>query len=141
MKESIQAAVQYLKGNYQKLGISHDWKSKDIAILATMMGLPKEGPSAGIVMVTGIASALRNIPVRHDIAMTGEITLMGKVLAVGGILAKVQVAIESGIKTVIIPKENENDIRFLPDYLKDRVTVNYVSDISEVLDIALVSDG
>lgn len=139
MKESIEAAVQYIKAHYNELDISHDWKSKDIAVLATMMGTPKEGPSAGITIATGIVSALRQIPVRNDIAMTGEITLMGKVIPVGGVHAKVQAAIEAGLKTVILPKENENEIHYMPDYLKDRVKVIFVSDIKEVLQEVLVS--
>jgi ATP-dependent Lon protease len=139
MKESIEAAVQYIKAHYHELDISHDWKSKDIAVLATMMGAPKEGPSAGITIVTGIVSALRQIPVRNDIAMTGEITLMGKVIPVGGVHAKMQAAIEAGLQTVILPKENENEIQFMPDYLKDRVEVIFVSDIREVLQEVLIS--
>lgn len=139
MKESIEAAVQYIKAHYQELDISHDWKSKDIAVLATMMGIPKEGPSAGITIVTGIVSALRQVPVRNDIAMTGEITLMGKVIPVGGVHAKIQAAIEAGLQTVILPKENENEIHHMPDYLKDRVKVIFVSDIKEVLQEVLVS--
>ncbi len=84
-----------------------------------------------------MVSALRNIPVRHDVAMTGEITIMGKVLGVGGIQAKVQAAIEAGIKQVIVPQENENELAFMPDYLKNRLETIYVSNIHEVLDTAL----
>jgi ATP-dependent Lon protease len=139
MRESIEAAVQFIKAHHQNLGVTEDWKSKDIAILALLMGLPKEGPSAGITMVTGIVSALRNVPVRSDVAMTGEITIMGKVIGVGGTQAKVQAAIEAGIKRVIVPKENEKELAYIPDYLKDRVETIYVSNIYEVLDAALVS--
>ena len=88
-------------------------------------------------MVTGIVSALRNLPVRHDIAMTGEITIMGKVLAVDGIQPKLLAAIDAGVKTVILPAENEQDVKHLPDYMRDRVEIRYVSDIKEVLDLAL----
>ena len=137
MRESIQAAIQFIKGHHKDLGITEDWKSKDIAILALMMGIPKEGPSAGITMVTAIVSALRNIQVRHDVAMTGEITIMGKVLGVGGIQAKVQAAIEAGIKQVIVPQENKNELAFLPEYLKDRIETVFVSNIHEVLEAAL----
>lgn len=84
-----------------------------------------------------MVSALRNIPVRYDVAMTGEITIMGKVLGVGGIQAKVQAAIEAGIKQVIVPQENENELAFMPDYLKNRLETIYVSNIHEVLDTAL----
>ena len=139
MRESIEAAAQYIRAHYGDLGIAADWRDNfDVAVLATMMGVPKEGPSAGIAMVTGIVSALKGIPVRHDLAMTGEITIMGKVLPVGGIQAKLLAAIEAGVKTVILPAENEQDVRYLPDYMRDRVAICYVSDIQEVLELALV---
>jgi ATP-dependent Lon protease len=104
-----------------------------------LMGVPKEGPSAGITIVTGIVSALKNVPIRHDVAMTGEITIMGKVLGVGGILAKLQAAIEAGIKTVIMPKENEKDLAHLPAHLNGKIEVILVTNIHEVLQAALVS--
>jgi ATP-dependent Lon protease len=139
MRESIEAAAQYIRAHYKELGIAADWHENfDVAVLATMMGIPKEGPSAGITMVTGIVSVLRNVPVRHDIAMTGEITIMGKVLGVGGVQAKLLAAMEAGVKTVILPAENEQDVRHLPDYMQDQVEIRYVSDIKEVLDLALV---
>lgn len=139
MRESIEAAIQFVKAHFTELGITHDWHSKDIAVLGVLMGVPKEGPSAGITIVTGIVSALKNVPVRHDVAMTGEITIMGKVLGVGGILAKIQAAIEAGIKTVIMPKENEKDLAHLPAHLKGKVEVMLVTNIHEVLAAALVS--
>ena len=141
MRESIEAAAQYIHAHYKDLGIAADWRDNfDVAVLATMMGIPKEGPSAGVTVVTGIVSALKNLPVRHDLAMTGEITIMGKVLAVGGIQAKLLAAIEAGVKTVILPAENKQDVRYLPDYMQDRVEIHYVSDIEEVLDLALVQE-
>ena len=139
MRESIEAAAQYIRAHFKDLGISADWRENfDVAVLATMMGIPKEGPSAGVTMVTGIVSALRNVPVRNDLAMTGEITIMGKVLAVGGIQPKLLAAIDAGVKTVIVPAENEQDVRHLPDYMRDRLQIRYVSDIQSVLDLALV---
>jgi ATP-dependent Lon protease len=139
MRESIEAAAQYIRAHYKELGIAADWRDNfDVAVLATMMGIPKEGPSAGVTIVTGIVSALKNIPVRHDVAMSGEITIMGKVLGVGGIQAKLLAAIEAGVKRVILPTENEQDVRYLPDYMRDRVAIHYVSDIKEVLKLALV---
>jgi ATP-dependent Lon protease len=141
MRESIEAAAQYIRAHYKDIGISAEWRENfDVAVLATMMGIPKEGPSAGVTIVAGIVSALTNIPVRHDIALTGEITIMGKVLAVGGIQAKLLVAIEAGLKTVILPAENEQDVRHLPDYMHNRITVIYVRDIEEVLEAALVKN-
>ena len=141
MRESIEAAAQYIRAHAKELDIPSDWRENfDVAVLATMMAIPKEGPSAGISIVTGIVSALRNIKVRHDIAMTGEITIMGKVLGVGGIQAKLLAAIDAGVQTVILPSENEQDIRFLPDYMCDQIEIRYVSDIKEVLEIALVQE-
>ena len=104
-------------------GLPNDWQNNfDIAVLATMMGIPKEGPSAGITIVTGIVSALTGRPVRNEIAMTGEITIMGKVLAIGGVLPKLQAAIDAGCKEVIMPKENERDVQMTPDYVGTRST-------------------
>jgi ATP-dependent Lon protease len=138
MRESIEAAAQYVLSHASELGIPPDWRENfDVAVLATQMGIPKEGPSAGITIVTGIVSALKNIPVRHDIAMTGEITIMGKVLAVGGIQGKLLAAIEAGVKTVILPADNEQDVRFLPQYMRDRVELVYAQDIQEALTAAL----
>lgn len=142
MRESIEAAAQYIHACSKDLNIPPDWRENyDVAVLATQMGIPKEGPSAGITIVTGIVSALKNIPVRHDIAMTGEITIMGKVLAVGGIQGKLLAAIEAGVKTVILPADNEQDVRFLPQYMRDRISLLYVRDIQEALGAALVADA
>ena len=138
MKESVAAATQFIKVNAKALGLPANWsEDRDVAVLATMMALPKEGPSAGITIVTGIVSALTGRPVRNDLAMTGEITIMGKVLGVGGILPKLQAAIDAGCQEVIVPKENERDVAMLPDYLTGKVRVRHVSTIEEVLEIAL----
>jgi len=140
MRESIEAAAQYIKSHAGDLGIAADWSENfDIAVLATMMALPKEGPSAGVTIVTGIVSALKNQPVRHDVAMSGEITIMGKVLPVGGIQPKLMAAIDAGVKMVVLPAENERDVQNLPDYIKNRIEVKYVVDIQQVLDLALVA--
>ncbi len=140
MRESIEAAAQYIKVHASDFGISPDWRENfDVAILATMMGIPKEGPSAGITIVTGIVSALSSRPIRNDIALTGEITIMGKVLGVGGILPKVRAAIESGIKTVILPEDNKSDFNNLPDYIKNKIHPEFVSDIKQVLDLSLIN--
>lgn len=141
MRESIEAAAQYIRAHYKELGIAADWHENfDVAVLATMMAIPKEGPSAGVTIVTGIVSALKNLAVRHDIAMTGEITIMGKVLPVGGVQAKLLAAIEAGVKTVILPAENEQDVRYLPDYMRDKLQLVYVKDIQEALAAALVDE-
>jgi ATP-dependent Lon protease len=139
MKESVAAAAQFIKTHAEDVGLSNDWQQNyDIAVLATMMGVPKEGPSAGITIVTGIVSALTGRPVRNDIAMTGEITIMGKVLAIGGVLPKLQAAIDAGCKEVIMPKENERDVQMTPDYVRTKVNVRFVSSIEEVLEAALL---
>lgn len=139
MRESIEAAAQYIKVYAADLGIAADWAENfDLAVLATMMAIPKEGPSAGITIVTGIVSALKNKPVRYDIAMSGEITIMGKVLGVGGIQPKLMAAIDAGVKIVILPEENKTDVLNLPDYIRNRIQVEYVTDIKQVLGLALL---
>jgi ATP-dependent Lon protease len=139
MRESIEAAAQYIHAHYKELGVSADWRGNfDVAVLAAMMAVPKEGPSAGVTIVTGIVSALTGRAVRHDAAMTGEITIMGKVLGVGGIQAKLLAAIDAGVKRVILPLENEPDVRHLPDYMREKLELVYVSEIGEALAAAFV---
>ncbi len=140
MKESVAAAALFIKTHAKEVGLPNDWQENfDIAVLATMMGIPKEGPSAGITIVTGIVSALTDRPVRNDIAMTGEITIMGKVLAIGGVLPKFQAAIDAGCKEVIMPKENERDVEMTPDYVRTKINVRFVTTIEEVLASALLT--
>ncbi|HQU44777.1 MAG TPA: BREX system Lon protease-like protein BrxL [Pirellulales bacterium] len=140
MKESVAAAAQFIKTHAKDVGLPNDWQENyDIAVLATMMGVPKEGPSAGITIVTGIVSALTGRPVRNELAMTGEITIMGKVLAIGGVLPKLQAAIEAGCSEVLMPKDNERDVQMTPDYVRNKVKVRFVSSINEVLAAALVT--
>ena len=103
------------------------------------MGVPKEGSSAGITIVTGIVSALKNIPVRNDLAMTGEITIMAKVLPVGGIHQKIRAAYDAGVKKVLLPKENLNEAKLLPSYIIDNIELKPVDSIDDVLKTALVS--
>ncbi len=139
MKESVAAAAQFIRTHAKDVGLPNDWQDNfDIAVLATMMGVPKEGPSAGITIVTGIVSALTGRPVRNDIAMTGEITIMGKVLGIGGVLPKLQAAIDAGCKQVIVPKENERDVQMTPDFVRNRIQVRFVATIEEVLTAALL---
>ena len=140
MRESIEAAAQYIKAKYADLGISAEWRENyDVAVLATYMGIPKEGPSAGVTIVTGIVSALKAQPVRNDLAMTGEITIMGKVLPVGGIQQKVRVAYEAGVKEVLLPVDNLKEAQGLPQYILDAVRLTPVDSITQVLDRALVN--
>ena len=140
MRESIEAAAQYVKANSAQLGISSEWRDDyDVAILATYMAIPKEGPSAGITITTGIVSALTRRPVRNDVAMTGEITIMGKILPVGGIQAKIMKAVEDGIAEVIIPKGNENEVLSMSSNILKQIRVTSVDRIEQVLQIALLS--
>jgi len=142
MRESIEAAAQFIRARHEDLGISAEWrKSFDVAVLATFMGIPKEGPSAGITIATGIVSALKNIPVRNDLAMTGEITIMGKVLPVGGIHQKIRAAYDAGVKEVLLPTDNLKEAQGLPAYLQEAVKLTPVDRLEEVLRISLVGNS
>lgn len=134
MRESIEAAAQYIKAKSDELGIDPEWRNNyDVAVLATFMGVPKEGPSAGITIVTGIVSALKRIPVRNDVAMTGEITIMGKVLPVGGIQQKLRAAFDAGVKEVILPAMNLKEAQALPPSILSVLTLTPVQSVGEVL--------
>lgn len=139
MRESIEAAAQYLKAKHDDFRISAEWRSNyDVAVLATFMGVPKEGPSAGSAITVGLVSALKGIPVRNDVAITGEITIMGKVLPVGGVQQKVRAAYDAGIKEVILPIENLKEAQTLPSYILDGIKLTPVESIGQVLERALV---
>jgi ATP-dependent Lon protease len=140
MQESIQAAMTVVRSRSQGLGIPakyHD--THDLHIHVPEGATPKDGPSAGIGMCTALVSVATNIPVRADVAMTGEITLRGEVLAIGGLKEKLLAARRGGIKTVIIPHENERDLAEVPDNIKDKLDIKPVKWIDEVLEIALES--
>jgi len=139
MKESLKAAYEYMSHNHKTLGIDPDFKKDyDITVLATQMGIPKEGPSAGITILTAMVSALTKKPVKNDIAMTGEITLFGKILPVSGILEKLIAAAEAGIKKVYIPAANEKDIETLPEEIKNKIEITLVSEVPEVLNDVII---
>lgn len=139
MKESVEAAAQYIRAKHAGLGITTEWRqSFDIAVLATFMGIPKEGPSAGITIVTGIVSALTGRRVRNDLAMTGEITIMGKVLPVGGVQQKLRAAHEAGVKEVLIPADNLREAEGLPTSIREKIKITPVQSIDEVLSAALL---
>ena len=141
MRESIEAAAQYIKAKSDELGISADWRQNyDVAVLATFMGVPKEGSSAGITMAVGIVSALKGIPVRNDLAMTGEITIMGKVLPVSGIQQKIRAAFDAGVKEVLLPADNLKEAQGLPAFILDAVKLTPIETITQVLDLALIKD-
>jgi ATP-dependent Lon protease len=138
MQESIQAALSVVRSRAQSLGIVPSFQERtDLHIHVPEGATPKDGPSAGVGMCTAIVSALSKTPVRADVAMTGEITLRGQVLPIGGLKEKMLAAHRGGIKTVIIPKENEKDLAEIPDNIKKDIEVRAVSWIDEVLDIAL----
>lgn len=139
MRESLKAAYEYMSHNQKKLGIMVNFKKEyDITVLATQMGVQKEGPSAGITLLTVILSALIKKPVRNDIAMTGEITVMGKVLPVGGVQEKIVAAAEAGIKTVYIPSANGKEVQLLPNDIKKKIEIKLVSRVEEVLEDSII---
>ncbi len=138
MQESIQAALTVVRGRSAVLGIEKDFQDKnDIHIHVPEGATPKDGPSAGIAMVTALVSTLTGAPVRSDVAMTGEITLRGEVLAIGGLKEKLLAAHRGGIRTVVIPEENRRDLRDIPDNIKADLAIKPVKWIDEVLEIAL----
>jgi len=141
MKESAKAALSYIKSNYKNLNIKKEsFKSKDFHIHIPEGAIPKDGPSAGVTIFSSIVSLLTRIPVKRDIAMTGEITLQGRVLPVGGIKAKVLAALRSGIKTVILPSYNEKDFQEIPKNIRKKINCIYVNNLDEVLEVSLRQD-
>lgn len=139
MKESAKIAVSLTRSIAKKYNIDPEfWKTKDIHVHAPEGAVPKDGPSAGVTLTTALVSALSGTPVRRDVAMTGEITLRGKVLAIGGLKEKTMAAYRAGVKTVCIPRENEPDIDELDDVVKNNIKFVIAEDISTVLETALV---
>jgi ATP-dependent Lon protease len=138
MKESAQIALSYIRSKAEDLGIPEDFYEKnDIHIHVPAGSIPKDGPSAGVTMMTALASLLTGRPVRSDVAMTGEITLRGQVLPVGGIKEKVLAAKQAGITTVILPKKNEKDLEEVPEHIKKDIKFIFVQTMDEVLEVAL----
>jgi ATP-dependent Lon protease len=138
MQESAQAALSYIRSRAQHLGLPRDfYRNLDIHIHVPEGGIPKDGPSAGITLATALASALTKIPVRRDIAMTGEVTLRGKVLPIGGLKEKLLAAHRAGIFEAIMPSENEKDMADFPDILKNSMKLHWVESMDDVLKIAL----
>jgi ATP-dependent Lon protease len=138
MQESAQAAMSYVRSRAARLGVPRDfYRNVDIHIHVPEGAIPKDGPSAGITMATAISSALSKIPVRRDIAMTGEITLRGKVLPIGGLKEKLLAALRAGITEAIIPKENEKDLPEVPENIRGKMKIHLVDNMDQVLKIAL----
>ncbi|MGL5751274.1 MAG: endopeptidase La [Paraclostridium sp.] len=142
MKESAQTGISYIRSIADKFDINEDfYKENDIHIHLPEGAVPKDGPSAGITMALGVLSALTNIPVKNDVAMTGEITLRGRVLAVGGVKEKLLAAHRAGIKKVLLPQECEADLDEIPQKVKDEMEFVLVSHMDEVLEHALLRNG
>jgi len=140
MQESAQAALSFVRSKAPELGLAEDFHSKlDIHVHVPEGAIPKDGPSAGITMATTLVSALTKIPVRRDVAMTGEITLRGKVLPIGGVKEKILAAHRAGVKNIILPRDNEKDLADIPKNVLDVIDTHLVSQMDEVLKIALAS--
>ncbi len=141
MQESVQAALTYIRARAERFGLPKNfYKEIDIHVHVPEGAIPKDGPSAGIAMATSIASALMKKKVRADLAMTGEITLRGRVLPIGGLKEKILAAHRGNIKTVIIPKDNEKDIAEVPQNVQNALDIIFVEHIDEVLEIAFAKD-
>ena len=138
MKESAKAAVSYIRSRTEVLGIDPDFhKTKDIHIHFPEGAIPKDGPSAGITICIAVISALTNTPVRRDVAMTGEISLRGRVMPIGGLREKTMAAMRLGIKTVIIPAENEKDLEEIDQTVRAALNFVVTDHVDKVLDVAL----
>ena len=139
MKESIDAASSYVRSISPQIGVKPPkFDTLDIHVHVPDGATPKDGPSAGLAMVTSIVSVLTQIPVRKDIAMTGEVSLRGNAMPIGGLKEKLLAALRGGITTVLIPQENEKDLPDIPDNVKEGLTIIPVTHVSEVLEHALV---
>jgi ATP-dependent Lon protease len=137
MRESAQAALSWVRGHASDLGLEEDWfVGKDVHIHVPAGAVPKDGPSAGIALATALASLALGKPVSEDVAMTGEITLTGQVLPIGGLREKVLAAQRAGITTVILPKENEPDLEDLPREVRKQLTFVAADHVDQVLEAA-----
>ena len=141
MRESAKTALSYVRSIADTLGVDKDfYKNKDFHINATESAIPKDGPSAGITMVIALVSALTGIPIKRDVAMTGEITLRGRVLAIGGLREKTMAAYSAGVKTVFIPKANEQDLEDIDKTVRENIRFIPVTYASEVIELALAEE-
>jgi ATP-dependent Lon protease len=138
MQESAQAAMSYVRSRAQYLGLPKDfYRHLDIHVHVPEGAIPKDGPSAGITIATSICSALTGIPVRCDIAMTGEITVRGRVLPIGGLKEKILAAHRQGIREIVLPKENERDLVEIPENVRKEMKLHFTFSMDEVLKYAL----
>src|SRR4029079_6307293 len=138
MRESARAALSWIRSNAASLGISREQFEKNtLHIHVPAGGIPKDGPSAGVTMATAMVSAFTGIPVRKDVAMTGEITLRGRVLPIGGLKSKILAAHLAGAKIVILPKKNQKDLVDIPDEIRKQMKLILVNNVEQVLEAAL----
>jgi len=138
MQESAQAAMSWVRSKAEELGIPRDFNRRlDVHVHIPEGAIPKDGPSAGITLATALVSALTKIPARRDVAMTGEITLRGKVLPIGGVKEKLLAAHRAGIRTIVMPKDNEKDLADIPKNVLDTMEVHLVDHMDQVLREAL----
>jgi ATP-dependent Lon protease len=141
MQESVQAALSYVRSHARQYGIKpNQFESMDIHLHVPEGAIPKDGPSAGITMATALISAFSEYKVRRDVAMTGEITLRGKVLPIGGLKEKLLAAHRAGIKTVIVPNQNRKDLVDVPKKARRDLNVVFVDTMDQVLDAALITN-
>jgi ATP-dependent Lon protease len=140
MRESAQTAFSFVKSRSRELGINYNFSEIDVHIHIPMGAIPKDGPSAGITMASALASSLSGMPLRQDVAMTGEITVRGRIIPVGGIKEKLLAAYSAGIREVIIPKENENDLSKIPEEIKNHLIIRSVSHMDEVFPIVFYKE-
>ena len=139
MKESIDAASSFVRSRAVNYGIEPPiFQRKDIHVHVPEGATPKDGPSAGVAMIIAIISVMAGIPVKNDVAMTGEMSLRGRVLPIGGLKEKLLAALRSGIKTVLVPSDNDRELSEVPDNIKDKLDIKLVSTIDEALELALV---
>jgi ATP-dependent Lon protease len=138
MKESAQAALSYVRSRAKDLGLEEEFFQKnEIHIHVPAGAIPKDGPSAGITMAIALYSLFSRRPVRSDVAMTGEITLRGRVLAIGGVKEKILAAIRAGVRTVLLPKRNEKDLEEVPRHIRKRLRVVFAAQVDEAIEVAL----
>ncbi len=139
MQESARAALTYVRSKSEEWSIESNFYDKwDIHIHVPAGAVPKDGPSAGVTIATALASAIRRIPVKKDLGMTGEITIRGKILPVGGIREKVLAAHRAGLKTVILPKENRRDLDEVPNLVKEDIEFIFIEHADEAINMALL---